>query len=146
MIEYLLFLLYFSQATHITFICPMLFDSFPLDTQVCKFQVRRQNSETFNWQCLYTIGNVCIPLYTNICIPLYTNVCIPLAMFVYHWQCLYTLAMFVYHWQCLYTIGNVCIPLAMYTIGNVCIPFNWQCLYTMWGLFIFKIALGLHLA
>ena len=30
---------YYSQATHITFICPMLFDSFPLDTQVCKFQV-----------------------------------------------------------------------------------------------------------
>jgi hypothetical protein len=28
-----------SQATHITFICPMLFDSFPLDTQICKFQV-----------------------------------------------------------------------------------------------------------
>ena len=32
----------FSQATHITFICPMLFDSFPLDTQVCKFQVREK--------------------------------------------------------------------------------------------------------
>lgn len=31
--------IYYSQATHITFICPMLFDSFPLDTQVCKFQV-----------------------------------------------------------------------------------------------------------
>jgi len=30
---------YYSQATHITFICPMLFDSFPLDTQICKFQV-----------------------------------------------------------------------------------------------------------
>ena len=24
----------YSQATHITFICPMRFDSFPLDTQV----------------------------------------------------------------------------------------------------------------
>jgi hypothetical protein len=33
------FFLLFSQATHITFICPMLFDSFPLDIQVCKFQV-----------------------------------------------------------------------------------------------------------
>ena len=32
--------IYYSQATSITFICPMLFDSFPLDTQVCKFQVR----------------------------------------------------------------------------------------------------------
>ena len=31
--------LLYSQATHITFICPMRFDKFPLDTQVCKFQV-----------------------------------------------------------------------------------------------------------
>ena len=31
--------IYYSQATHITFICPMVFDSFPLDTQRCKFQV-----------------------------------------------------------------------------------------------------------
>lgn len=31
--------IYYSQATSITFICPMLFDSFPLDTQRCKFQV-----------------------------------------------------------------------------------------------------------
>jgi len=29
----------YSQATHITFICPMRFDKFPLDTQTCKFQV-----------------------------------------------------------------------------------------------------------
>ena len=29
----------YSQATHITFICPMRFDKFPLDTQRCKFQV-----------------------------------------------------------------------------------------------------------
>ena len=29
----------FSQSTHITFICPMHFDKFPLDTQVCKFLV-----------------------------------------------------------------------------------------------------------
>ncbi|XP_071746375.1 acetylcholine-gated chloride channel subunit acc-3 isoform X2 [Lepeophtheirus salmonis] len=29
----------YSQATHITFICPMRFDAFPLDTQRCKFQV-----------------------------------------------------------------------------------------------------------
>ncbi|XP_040566996.1 glycine receptor subunit alphaZ1 [Lepeophtheirus salmonis] len=29
----------YSQATHITFICPMRFDKFPLDKQVCKFQV-----------------------------------------------------------------------------------------------------------
>ena len=35
--------IYYSQATHITFICPMVFDSFPLDTQQCKFQV---------WPCL----------------------------------------------------------------------------------------------
>ena len=26
----------YSQATHITFICPMRFDSFPLDTQVIR--------------------------------------------------------------------------------------------------------------
>ena len=50
--------IYYSQATHITFICkprthprpsmisngshysgPMVFDAFPLDTQICKFQV-----------------------------------------------------------------------------------------------------------
>ncbi|XP_023346797.1 glycine receptor subunit alpha-2 isoform X2 [Eurytemora carolleeae] len=29
----------YSQQTHITFICPMRFDKFPLDTQRCKFQV-----------------------------------------------------------------------------------------------------------
>ncbi len=29
----------YSQATHITFICPMRFDKFPLDIQACKFQV-----------------------------------------------------------------------------------------------------------
>lgn len=29
----------YSMASHITFICPMRFDKFPLDTQVCKFQV-----------------------------------------------------------------------------------------------------------
>jgi len=29
----------YSQATHINFICPMRFDNFPLDTQICKFQV-----------------------------------------------------------------------------------------------------------
>jgi len=30
---------FYSQATHITFICPMRFDKFPLDTQNCKFTV-----------------------------------------------------------------------------------------------------------
>ena len=29
----------YSEATHITFICPMHFDKFPLDTQTCKFLV-----------------------------------------------------------------------------------------------------------
>ena len=29
----------YSQATHITFICPMRFDKFPLDTQKCRFSV-----------------------------------------------------------------------------------------------------------
>merc|ERR1719150_1794905 len=29
----------YSQATHITFICPMRFDKFPLDTQKCRFRV-----------------------------------------------------------------------------------------------------------
>ena len=29
----------YSQASHITFICPMRFDKFPLDTQRCKFKV-----------------------------------------------------------------------------------------------------------
>ena len=31
--------LYYAVASHITFICPMSFDSFPLDEQVCNFQV-----------------------------------------------------------------------------------------------------------
>lgn len=30
---------YYSQSTHITFICPMRFDKFPLDTQKCIFKV-----------------------------------------------------------------------------------------------------------
>lgn len=38
---------FYSQATHITFICPMRFDSFPLDTQRCLFQV---GSYSFNDQ------------------------------------------------------------------------------------------------
>ena len=29
----------YSTSTHITFICPMHFDKFPLDTQSCKFQI-----------------------------------------------------------------------------------------------------------
>ena len=28
-----------SQSTHITFICPMRFDKFPMDTQNCLFRV-----------------------------------------------------------------------------------------------------------
>ena len=42
---------FYSQATHITFICPMRFDKFPLDTQRCKFQVRNEfwsNGKTCN--------------------------------------------------------------------------------------------------
>ena len=31
----------YAVATRITFICPMTFNSFPLDVQVCLFQVRR---------------------------------------------------------------------------------------------------------
>ncbi len=30
----------YAVATRITFICPMTFNSFPLDIQVCRFQVR----------------------------------------------------------------------------------------------------------
>ena len=30
---------YYSQSTHITFICPMRFDKFPMDTQTCVFRV-----------------------------------------------------------------------------------------------------------
>ena len=29
---------FYSQATHITFICPMRFDAFPLDTQVMLYE------------------------------------------------------------------------------------------------------------
>ena len=39
----------YSQSTHITFICPMRFDKFPLDTQVCQFQV---GSYSFNDQIM----------------------------------------------------------------------------------------------
>ena len=35
---------FYSQATHITFICPMRFDKFPLDTQRCKFQVPKSHT------------------------------------------------------------------------------------------------------
>ena len=38
---------YYSQATSITFICPMVFDAFPLDTQICKFQVKYQFEDNF---------------------------------------------------------------------------------------------------
>ena len=31
----------YAVATRITFICPMTFNSFPLDVQVCLFQVTR---------------------------------------------------------------------------------------------------------
>lgn len=31
----------YAVATRITFICPMTFNSFPLDVQVCLFQVKR---------------------------------------------------------------------------------------------------------
>ncbi len=33
-----------SQATHITFICPMRFDAFPLDTQVIVYHITIQYS------------------------------------------------------------------------------------------------------
>ena len=29
----------YGQATHITFICPMRFDKYPMDSQICKFQI-----------------------------------------------------------------------------------------------------------
>ena len=35
----------YSQETHITFWCPMRFDNFPLDSQVCKFKVIFQSDE-----------------------------------------------------------------------------------------------------
>lgn len=32
----------YAVATRITFICPMTFNSFPLDVQVCRFQVKQR--------------------------------------------------------------------------------------------------------
>ena len=68
--------IYYSQATHITFICPMVFDSFPLDTQKCKFQVfwleRNEsliNRETFRLEVIRTIwaewSLMCLHLATS---------------------------------------------------------------------------------
>ena len=31
--------LFYNQLSHITFMCPMRFDKFPLDTQTCSFLV-----------------------------------------------------------------------------------------------------------
>ena len=36
----------YAVATRITFICPMTFNSFPLDVQVCRFQVGSFNYDT----------------------------------------------------------------------------------------------------
>ena len=36
----------YAVATRITFICPMHFTSFPLDVQVCRFQVGSFNYDT----------------------------------------------------------------------------------------------------
>ena len=38
----------YSQATHITFICPMRFDKFPLDTQTCSFHVGSYSYDSSN--------------------------------------------------------------------------------------------------
>ena len=45
----------YSQATHITFICPMRFDKFPLDTQTCKFKVGSYSYD--NTKLLFTTKN-----------------------------------------------------------------------------------------
>ena len=39
-----------SVATRITFICPMTFNSFPLDVQVCLFQVFRKRQKRSIWK------------------------------------------------------------------------------------------------
>ena len=36
----------YGQTTHITFICPMKFDKFPFDTQICKFRVGSYNLDS----------------------------------------------------------------------------------------------------
>ena len=38
---------FYSQATHITFICPMRFDAFPLDTQVrrLKYLIKKKKKK-----------------------------------------------------------------------------------------------------
>jgi hypothetical protein len=48
----------YSQATHITFICPMRFDKFPLDTQRCKFQVKEKVKNNWKQSKLKTSLNV----------------------------------------------------------------------------------------
>ena len=36
----------YGQTTHITFICPMKFNKFPFDTQICKFRVGSYNQDS----------------------------------------------------------------------------------------------------
>ena len=40
--------LMYALATRITFICPMKFNAFPMDIQVCLFQVRRDRTADIN--------------------------------------------------------------------------------------------------
>ena len=42
----------YAVATRITFICPMTFNSFPLDVQVCLFQVKRKQIWGFSFQLM----------------------------------------------------------------------------------------------
>ena len=46
--------LLYNQATHVTFMCPMRFNKFPLDLHVCKFQV------------VYLIGDTVLDLGPNL--------------------------------------------------------------------------------
>ena len=101
------------QEGQITFWCPMRFDNFPLDIQICKFKVRLVNqsylSRSVGPSNMYIYGHVHI---ANICI----NVLV---------------IMYVHVSDNIYVCINVCIYIAcMYMYMNFCYLFlsfqGWQ--------------------
>ncbi len=52
--------LMYALATRITFICPMKFNAFPMDIQICKFQVGKEGDHGK----VQLIGETSIPMFT----------------------------------------------------------------------------------
>jgi hypothetical protein len=55
----------YSQATHITFICPMRFDKFPLDKQLCKFTLGSYSYNDASMVFLTTSAGYTAPKISN---------------------------------------------------------------------------------